>query len=130
MKGLIFDFSFMIWCNRYHILKTLIITIFLIYCWFFVFHLFRGTYALSTMVETYCFMALIVQSVDIIKNEVTASHQLLKTCLIPMQNEIEKFSHNFIFINSSCDFSVIALSMHVTFLSLSSDKINLIFIAR
>ena len=79
--------------------------------WKHVLLLFRRIYVLSTTVETYKIIFL-EQSLDIIKQKITALHGLFQTYLTPMQKGIRKLFNYFICIIFNHKFFVITFQMH------------------
>ena len=106
--------SFMVQCNFYDILKTVIIIIFWIIVVFFAFDWFKKIYAWSTWPEAY-FITLVMLSISMIRHKTTTIHRLCQTFFISIQKQIEKFLNGFICIFADHNFYVITLSMHCTF---------------
>ena len=98
-------------------MKTFIIIIDRIYCYFFIFYLVGRVYVWPTTFQIY-FMTFVIQKINITKDKITTFHLCFQPSLISFMKwfkQIVIINHELCFI-SNHDFYVIAISMHYTLL--------------
>ena len=122
LSGDLFDL-FMVYCNCYCILETVVIIIFWIYCCFSIFNAFGRIYLWSTTIEAYL-IAIIMHSWKIIKNKVTALYRTF----LPTICRWHKFMFHFQMYFSFTRFLISCIISHFIKGHLNRNSKNVIYL--